>query len=202
MIRHRPAGSGHAYQASTDQRVPYRPLDGEPVTLGVAAARSVTGVSCEWDDGTGVTTFPLFPVADGAPVVAGAEGHLAAAASGRGGASVRWAAASPPVAAGTPARYRFVATSECRTRRTRWFPVTAARWLPGGGTLRCEGTSRLVDGSVSWLADGSGTHRVRFALRLSDGERAVGFGERYDRLDQRGYALDAVVFEQYKGQGT
>ncbi len=30
----------------------------------------------------------------------------------------------------------------------------------------------------------------------------MGFGERYDSLDQRGQALDAVVFEQYKSQGV
>ena len=30
----------------------------------------------------------------------------------------------------------------------------------------------------------------------------VGFGERYDALDQRGRQLDAVVFEQYKSQGV
>ena len=30
----------------------------------------------------------------------------------------------------------------------------------------------------------------------------VGFGERFDRLDQRGHRLDAVVFEQYKGQAA
>ena len=29
----------------------------------------------------------------------------------------------------------------------------------------------------------------------------VGFGERFDAVDQRGRQLDAVVFEQYKAQG-
>jgi hypothetical protein len=32
---------------------------------------------------------------------------------------------------------------------------------------------------------------VRFALRLAVGERVIGFGERFDRLDQRGRRLDA-----------
>src|SRR5690606_27548107 len=43
---------------------------------------------------------------------------------------------------------------------------------------------------------------VRFALRLAPGDRVVGFGERFDGLDQRGRALDATVFEQYKDQGN
>ncbi len=53
---------------------------------------------------------------------------------------------------------------------------------------------------MSWLGDADGLWRVRFALPLSPGEHVAGFGERYDRLDQRGRRLDAVVFEQYKNQ--
>jgi alpha-glucosidase (family GH31 glycosyl hydrolase) len=48
----------------------------------------------------------------------------------------------------------------------------------------------------------NGVHRGRFRLGLRDGDRLVGFGERYDALDQRGKKLDAVVFEQYKSQGV
>ena len=43
---------------------------------------------------------------------------------------------------------------------------------------------------------------MRFSLHLSPDDHVVGFGERFDRLDQRGRALDAVVFEQYKQQGN
>ncbi len=41
---------------------------------------------------------------------------------------------------------------------------------------------------------------VRLALEPS--EHVIGFGERFDALDQRGRSLDAVVFEQYKGQAA
>ncbi|MER7275124.1 TIM-barrel domain-containing protein [Dactylosporangium sp. NPDC000244] len=198
MIRHRPFGSGHAYQPSIDQRVPVRPPTGEPVNLGVAAAATVTAVRCEWDGGT----FDL--AKDGAATgpVAGAEGHLASAAAGHRGRSVRWSADSPPLPPGRTVRYRFVATDGTVTRRTRWFQVSGAAWSPTGGTLTTHGESRIVPGSVSWLADGEGVHRVRFALRLDGGEHVLGFGERFDRLDQRGHAIDATVFEQYKGQGA
>jgi alpha-glucosidase (family GH31 glycosyl hydrolase) len=47
----------------------------------------------------------------------------------------------------------------------------------------------------------AGPIRVRFALRLDRSEHVVGFGERFDALDQGGRRLDAVVFEQYKAQG-
>ena len=41
----------------------------------------------------------------------------------------------------------------------------------------------------------------RFALTLAPGSHVVGFGERFDRVDQAGRRPDAVVFEQYKAQG-
>src|SRR5699024_9965750 len=44
--------------------------------------------------------------------------------------------------------------------------------------------------------------RVRFAMPLAAAEHVVGFGERFDALDQRGRTQDSVVFEQYKGQGA
>jgi alpha-glucosidase (family GH31 glycosyl hydrolase) len=43
---------------------------------------------------------------------------------------------------------------------------------------------------------------VRFALRLEPEAHVVGFGERFDALDQCGRSLDSVVFEQYKAQGA
>ncbi|MEV4137007.1 TIM-barrel domain-containing protein [Dactylosporangium sp. NPDC049742] len=198
MIRHRPFGSGHAYQPSIDQRLPVRPLAGEPVNLGVAAAASVTAVRCEWDGGA----FDLRREGAATGPTAGAEGHLATAAAGQRGRSVRWAADSPPLPAGRPVRYRFIATDGTRTRRTRWFDVQAVAWSPTGGTLTTHGTSRLEPGTTSWLVDPDQVHRVRFALRLAADEHVVGFGERFDRLDQRGHTLDATVFEQYKGQGS
>jgi alpha-glucosidase (family GH31 glycosyl hydrolase) len=59
---------------------------------------------------------------------------------------------------------------------------------------------RFVTPSLAWLESIDGATRVRFALRLEDRERVVGFGERYDRLDQRGNRLDVRVFEPYKRQ--
>ena len=70
----------------------------------------------------------------------------------------------------------------------------------------------VVDGSVSWLTAApapdrdptgavTGPLRARFALRLAEHEHVVGLGERYHALDQRGWAVDAEVFEQYCSQG-
>ena len=109
----------------------------------------------------------------------------------------------PPLSYGERARYRWVDQSLPPRSGTRWFELVAARWQPDRGVLQIEGSlDRLVEGTVSWFADPDQVHRVRFALRLEPGEHVAGFGERFDRLDQRGHRIDAVVYEQYKDQGA
>lgn len=66
--------------------------------------------------------------------------------------------------------------------------------------MRVIGQDRIVAGSVRWLGDADGLWRARFALALSPGEHVVGFGERFDQLDQRGRSPDVAVFDQYKNQ--
>jgi hypothetical protein len=206
MIRHRPFGSGHAYADSDDQRVPARPADGQQVELRVAAARSVTSIRCEWQADESTTWLDLSPVKVSSEHGSGdgtAEGHLAQAAAGRSGASVGWQAISPTVQAGTDVRYRFHATAlDNAQRRSRWYELEAACWSSSGGALSVEGKSRIVDGSATWFLDSAGAHRVRFAIAVDPSEHVVGFGERFDRLDQRGHRIDTVVFEQYKGQAA
>ncbi|WP_372594328.1 TIM-barrel domain-containing protein [Actinotalea sp.] len=107
--------------------------------------------------------------------------------------------------AGVTYRYRFVARSASGGEHTTpWFEVAAAVWDSDGGSLTLDGEvdhPLLVPGSVRWLRGPGGVARVRFALRLEPQEHVVGFGERFDSVDQRGRRLDAVVFEQYKSQG-
>lgn len=203
MIRHRPFGSEHPYAVTGDQRVPALPVDGEACELRVRASSSVASVVCEWSGPAGVETWPLLPPSGG--VAGGAEadgGHLAAAQARSLADRSYWSVTTPPLAAGAVYRYRYVATlSSGAVRRTRWFSVAAGTWSPApSSTLDVEG-DRLVPGSVEWLTGPDGPRRVRFALRLAPDEHVVGFGERYDAVDQRGRALDAVVFEQYKAQG-
>ena len=142
------------------------------------------------------------------------EGHLAAAAAGAGGRGrIAWRRTLAPQPAGTEIRYRFAGGGAERPSATRWFVVTVAGWEPTGrrggttdnGAVRVipvERSDRLVSESVAWLRAGAVTDRVRLALRLEPGAHVIGFGERFDWLDQRGRRLDAVVFEQYKRQGN
>jgi alpha-glucosidase (family GH31 glycosyl hydrolase) len=216
MIRHRPFGSGHPYGTTPDQRVPAVPEAGQAVTLGVTGTRSVTAVHCEWvaesAAGRTVSTLDLSAVrADQSAALdaVGGEGHLAEAQARAGSsAGTAWAVTIPAVRAGHRYRYRFGGTAaDGRTRRTRWHEFVPVRWtaeVPANAALDID-PARLVAGSVQWRRavgpETGAADRVRFALTLAPGEHVVGFGERYDALDQRGRSLDSVVFEQYKSQG-
>src|SRR5690606_2935760 len=170
-----------------------------------------TGVACEWTDlssGT-TTTLHLAPAqvsAADAAALAGGDGHLAEAQAAVAGADGGWTVDSPVLEAGRSYRYRFFADGEVATE---WFEVSAGEWVRDAGELvvdvvrRGEDTSAATDGeatgrsadlantvvpgSVEWFRDATGAvHRVRFALRLDPAEHVVGFGERFDAVDQRG----------------
>lgn len=214
ILRHRPHGIEHPYATSLDQRVPVLPIAGAAVLLGVQADASVVAVSCEWvpapPDAGPLPPFvldlaPRTASAADAAALAGGEGHLAAAQAASLGGEGGWAVMSPPVEGAVA--YRFTArTRNGREETTPWFDVRPARWVsrvPEALTVAFSGGGdRVVPGSVEWLVTDRGVERARFALALAPGDHVVGFGERYDHLDQAGRRLDAVVFEQYKSQGT
>ncbi|AYY15244.1 glycoside hydrolase family 31 [Actinobacteria bacterium YIM 96077] len=213
MLRHRPHGVEHPYATSPDQRVPVLPEVGERVRLGVEAESDVVAVSCEWvaqpmDDPAVSETRSLalervaVSAADAA-ALAGGDGHLAAAQARAAGGDGGWEVTTPELEAGTRYRYRFHArTGDGRQASSDWHELVPAEWVSGAGTLTVDDAfHRLVDGSVEWLVADGWVHRARFAMRLEPDEHVVGFGERFDAVDQRGRELDAVVFEQYKAQG-
>ncbi|OJV82209.1 MAG: glycoside hydrolase family 31 [Cellulomonas sp. 73-92] len=210
-VRHRPTGDGHPYAASPDQRVPVLPQAGEPFSVGVVASPEVEAIACELagPDG-GLATVPMEPGAvtgADAAALAGGEGHLAEAQAAQARASGTWRATLPALPAGERGRYRFVATlRDGRVWTGPWHDVSAGAWSAAGGTLLVGGLPaerhpRVVPGSVAWWRDAEGVRRARFAFRLEPHEHVVGFGERFDAVDQRGRTPDVVVFEQYKSQG-
>lgn len=210
MIRHRPAGRGHPYLIEPDQRVPLRPLAGEPFELRVTTNGSDSPPQLELEADGQIRLLPLEPrgparpdvVSDyGVPAPRVGDGHLADALARLGEQRGRtaWSAMVSPLEQG---RYRF------RNGKggTRWFTVEACRWARDGGRLlvdaqRNELAERLIGESVAWLM-GEHVYRLRFSLRLERRERVIGFGERFNGLDQRGKRVDVAVFDQYKGQGA
>jgi 1,3-alpha-isomaltosidase len=203
MMRHRPFGSEHPYATTDDQRVPPRPMVGEPVELRVRTDTSTGSVVCEWQGTRGPEFFELHRVTEASAAHSASGTHLAAAAAAHPRGGAHWSVVVPPLETGGLVRYRFEGVGEdSRRTRSRWFTFSAAGWSREGGQLRTVGRDRVVADSVRWLVDAGGVRRVRFALALEPGEHVVGFGERFDRLDQRGHRIDAVVFEQYKGQAA
>lgn len=215
-VRHRPAGIEHPYATSADQRVPVRPAVGEPVRLGIEVDGTADAVLCDWQvtdpagtvlDERVLTMTAGAATPEDAAALAGGDGHLAAAQAAQLASEGAWHTTAPALGPDQRARYRFRATGPDGTvASTDWFTVSGGRWLAGGGVLTVDGAPAeqhplVVPGSTAWYTDLDGTHRVRFDLRLRPDEHVVGFGERYDAVDQRGRALDAVVFEQYKSQG-
>ena len=67
--------------------------------------------------------------------------------------------------------------------------------LPSAGT-DCH---RL---SLRWQEEAGRLTAIELVGDLTESEALVGFGERFDALDQRGRAFDSTVFEQYKNQGA
>jgi alpha-glucosidase (family GH31 glycosyl hydrolase) len=211
MIRHRPSGRGHPYRIELDQRLPVQPLAGEAFEVRATTNPAIERVTVEAElDGRPFVTHATRrdAAAEHLPNPGAGEGHLDAAqrrsASNR---RVAWAAEIEALSHGSTLRYRFVGVGGGREGRTRWFEVRPARWQPSGGRLVVETDpngelgERLVSGSLSWLVAEAGSSRARFALRLEPGERVVGFGQRFNALDQRGRRIDSVVYEQYKRQG-
>jgi alpha-glucosidase (family GH31 glycosyl hydrolase) len=198
MIRHRPFGSGHPYSADTEQRSPVDPVAGEPLQLGVRTSADVASVSLEWQrDGVAQQPRALDRVPRNSRGQLVDGGHLASAQARLARSSGGWRIELDDLVAGERLRYRFVSPGQS----TRWFETVVAGWTEGADGLAEFGSGRIVPGSVSRLVAGEATLRIRFALPLVAGERVVGFGERYDALDQRGTTLDSMVFEQYKNQG-
>jgi 1,3-alpha-isomaltosidase len=202
MIRHRPFGLGHPYRLEPDQRVPARPTAGEPIELRATTDAGVDGLVVELSIDGNRRDEQLEPIDLHQSGTSASGGHLAAAAAKLTGRARRaWRIRLPALDCGSSLAYRFRAGS----RVTRWFSVTVADWSPDGGRLQLDAAGSVdvpVPEGVAWLRAEAGPFRARFALRLEPGAHVVGFGERFDHVDQRGRRLDAVVFEQYKGQGN
>jgi len=214
MIRHRPEGRGHPYLVEPDQRVPVRPTTRDALELRATTSGDAHDIQLELELAGERLLLPAHKrgaaipevVTDyGVPAPRAGEGHLSDAVSrlGEQRGRISWAVDAPALAPGQKLRYRFADDHS----RTRWFSVDACEWKSDGGELHviaddAHVQARLLPGTVEWLVDTRKTYRCRFALRLEPEERVIGFGERFNGLDQRGNLVDVAVFDQYKGQGA
>jgi alpha-glucosidase (family GH31 glycosyl hydrolase) len=182
--------------------------------LGCAATPDVGAVTCELDGeadaADGIVRIRLRPrgrdgLAADQAAGAGGEGHLAEAQAAAG-ATQGTAWETSLTAEPARCRYRFVGEAGDAQVATEWFEFTPARWVdagdypPGHLVVNQDGAGPIPVSDVAWLATRERPFRVRFTLPLAEGEHVVGFGERYDAIDQLGLTPDSVVFEQYKDQ--
>lgn len=216
MIRHNPAGLGNPYRIDPDQRFPYL----VPVA-GACELRFTTDADClaasvelrlgdethtlhahMLDAATPVDRTDVPQAAPRVPVVAADdEGHLAEAAARAGVQADRraWIAQLPAEFAVAECTYRFIAGTES----SEWFDLLVVVELALSGDVVDLGDESHVAFDVTGLVDQHGVvHEVRFSLPCLPSDRVVGFGERFDGLDQRGRNVDVRVYEQYKGQGA
>jgi hypothetical protein len=110
VIRHRPLGLGHPYRLELDQRVPARPVEGEPIELRATTPRHVHYLAVELTVDGRTWVVPAEPRTRSQPTSgAVGAGHLDAAAA-REGTSDRqaWSLQLDPLPAGTRLAYRFI----------------------------------------------------------------------------------------------
>lgn len=214
-ITHHPFGNGHPYAISADQRNPVFPVAGDPLWLGAVTQGDVKSVTCEFviDGHAESIACERASEADrnaDAAANAGGEGHLAEAQeSSLHGEDDAWQTTIADIRGGENLRYRFVAVGENGEQSsTDWEDCVACAWVPldqcpiASLEVHADGMTAIRPLQVQALSDGSTARRMRFALPLQPDEHVVGFGERYDSLDQRGLTPDVIVFEQYKNQGA
>lgn len=206
QIRHNPFGSGHPYRYDLDQRVPTHPEVGADVEFRFVTSLDVEEVVLQFAEGAQIQARLVAPedsIQDHGPRPSGQTeaGHLAAAAEAGNSneETLCWVAVCQLEQAGS---YVATASGPTATAATQPFIVQPGVWGSEGGVLTLsDEPNRLIDGSLHWLVSAEGTTRVRFALRIEEGQHISGLGERFNSLDHRGQVLDAVVFEQYKHQG-
>ena len=204
MIRHNPFGSGHPYINSNDQRIPVLPEVGKTLELRVYATDDIAKISVEWDDGIEKSILALRrrnAPKEKMTVASDGTTHLSNLMSDDKDVKGSWCVRTLALSRQSQHRYRFLSIDvEGATRRTKWFKVTPAKWVKNAGTLNVSGDSRVIETSVELLVNEEGCHQVRFDFALMPDQHVVGFGERFNAVDQRGVSLDAVVCEQYKNQ--
>lgn len=205
MIRHNPYGSGHPYITSNDQRVPVLPELGKSLELRVHATGNPARISVEWDSGDEKSILELrkgTAPKDKLTISSDGTTHLSNLMNDDKDVKGNWCVQTPVLSSDREHQYRFHSVdAQGATQRTKWFKVTPAKWVKNAGTLNVSGNSHVIEKSVDWLVNEDGCHQVRFDFTLMPDQHVVGFGERFNSVDQKGVSLDAIVCEQYKNQG-
>ncbi|MFZ2228632.1 MAG: TIM-barrel domain-containing protein [Candidatus Nanopelagicaceae bacterium] len=213
MLIHSPLGLGHPYRREPDQRIPVRPRSGDVWTVRARTDESIKKVTLHLADENEVQAFELTCIGEAhsddygpygkTAKFTGTNTHLAdaAARSGEYPNELAWEVVLPVLEDFQEVSYWLESDT---TETTETFSFCALVWSSDDGFLKQNG--HFPDGislmEPKVLKDSQQrVYGVRASLPLSPADHVVGFGERFHSVDQRGELVDAVVYEEYKGQG-
>ena len=214
MLAHSPLGIGHPYRSEPDQRIPIYPISGESWKVRVRTDDQTTSVLLYLLRDFQIEVYPVILLGpahcdDQSPYgktakYTGGDTHLtdAAARSGEYPGELEWEVEMPSLGKYEEVTYWLINNGREQTepfavRSLVWKEDEAGFFIPSGALP--EG---IQFGETTILQDSLGNaHRLRTNLPLALKDRVVGFGERFHSIDQRGELVDAVVYEEYKGQG-
>ena len=214
MLGHTPLGLGHPYRYEPDQRIPTLPIAGEPWKVCAMSDTSVRHVYLYIQRKGTTELFELISLGIARSHTHGPYGETAKATNTNTHLTdlmskaeefpgkIEWEIEMPILDNFEGVIYWLESDTG---EHTALFPVNALVWraddgqfLQFGGNLPAE----VIATSKKVLKNFSGeVFRIRFELPLAVTDHVVGFGERFHSIDQRGEFVDAVVFEEYKGQG-
>ena len=203
MLKHLPTGLGHPYRTEPFERTPHYPEIGSALVVRVCSEQDVAEVLLHVVEDGIERIIPMKNEGSASAEDIGNFGrpdkeifsntHLedAAARSGEYGEWDSWRAET--VIGGKPLNYFFTKSDE----KSEDFEVLPSQWRP------LELVQSEIDlTSEEWLIDTTGrAHGLRFIIPIGKTDHVVGFGERFHSIEQNGELVDAIVYEEYKGQG-
>jgi alpha-glucosidase (family GH31 glycosyl hydrolase) len=203
MIKHVPTGLGHPYRTEPFERSPHFPVVDEKVTLRVCVLPGESSVTLHFVEDGAEQRYEMKNDGSALARDLGEYGlpdkeifsntHLEDAAA-RSGEYGHWDSWSAEVTLGSKEVTYFFSTQK---EKSAEYSLLPSQWVP----------LNLVDSEIpivgeEWLVDMRGVaHKVRFAIGINEGDRVIGFGERFHSIVQNGELVDAIVYEEYKGQG-
>lgn len=203
MIKHIPTGLGHPYRTEPFERTPHFPTIGSKVTLRVCVDPEVTHVIAHITVDGVTHEQSLINMGSASAQDLGEYGkpdkeifsntHLEDAAA-RSGEYGHWDSWITEIEMDSkPISYYFTSPHG----KSELFTLEPSEWIKASHI-----TTDLTTSDEEWLVDLSGNaHRFRFSIPIASTDRIVGFGERFHSVEQNGELVDAIVYEEYKGQG-
>lgn len=203
MIKHVPTGLGHPYRTEPFERSPHFPAVNEKIVLRVCVLPNLPevtlhvvedGVTANYqmkNDGSASTKdLSEYGIPDKELF---SNTHLEDAAI-RSGEYGEWDSWSAEITMGAKEISYYFTTSDFKSES---FLLKPSQWVP---LNYVDSELKIID--EEWLIDTSGNaHKVSFSIEIQQSDHVIGFGERFHSIEQNGELVDAIVYEEYKGQG-